>query len=279
MSWQNSVCFYGGVVLSPDVNTLVSPHVATHSSALDAFYEATSSALTRIGPDYFTNYGKEVSGLLLVGLISATENYFRDVISFILEVCPSSRAKSVEEKVQLGSLLWSKDILKNRSALEFTAFSSSDNIRKTLDKFTGIKVKDTSDFNKMLDEYDKLCELRHAVVHSGHLVAGKNAIRLGLKEVSTPLRINFGYAEIQVAGSICTALVQAANNDLFEALATRWATSWRAFPSWDPAKESQILDAIHKFFLSQRDTSNHSITNPLSLVDLLAKLKLQFSLP
>lgn len=279
MSWQNSVCFYGGVVASPDVNTLVCPHSNAHSSAIDSFYESTSATLTRIGPDYFTTFGDQVSGLLLVGLISATENYFRDVISFILDVCPTSRARSAEEKVQLGSLLWSKDILKNRSALEFTAFSSAENIKKTLEKFTGIKIRDTSDFSKMLDEYDKLCELRHAVVHSGYLVAGKNAIRLGLRETTTALRINFGYAEIQAAGSICTALIQASNNDLFEELVKRWATTWRNSPSWDPSKERVVLEAIQKFFASQRDTRNRSIPNPLSIDDLLTKLKAHYSLP
>ena len=278
MSWRNSICMYAGVPSCPDVNSLVCAAPTAPRSAIDSFYAATNVTLTRVDPNYFAQYGDDFAGLLLVGLISSTENYYRDIIGFILDVCPSSRAWAADEKVQLGSLLWARGALQNRSALEFMAFSSADNIKKTLNCFTNYVVKQHGDFNKLLNEYDKLCELRHAAVHSGHIVAGKNAIKLGLRPTSDPLRVKLGYAEIQSAGSICTALVQAANNELYEEMIKRWATEWRSLPSWDALVEAQTLEVIHKAFYSDRDSINGSIPNVISITDLLAAIKLDFQI-
>lgn len=278
MTWRTSACMSMGRVPCPDTNSLVTPMGRKRPSAIDDFYASTSTALTRVDPNFIATYGDDVVGLLFVGLISSTENYFRDILGFTLTICPIAQAYSADEKVQLGSLLWGEGSLQNRSAFEFHAFSSADSIRKAVQNFTNYQVRTNGTFALMLTEYDKLCELRHAVVHSGHIVAGKNAIKLGLRKSALPLKVKLGYAELQAAGSVCTALVQAANTELFETLVVRWATTWRNLPSWTPANEVKLLRAIRAAFLSKRDGANNTITGASKASQLETDVRAEFNL-
>lgn len=278
MSWQNSVCMSIGRVSCPDVNSLVSTISKNNSSAIDQFYAATTPTLTKIDPTFLANYGDDIAGLLFVGLISATENYFRDILGFVLTICPCARANAADEKVQLGSLLWAEDSLQNRSAFEFIAFSNSKNIKETISRFACHPIRQAGTLEAILKEYDKLCELRHAVVHSGQMVAGKNAIKLGIRPTKKLLKVRMKYADLQSAGSICTALVQAANIELFEVLISRWAKDWRLLASWDHSQEISLLRRLRAGFLSKRDFDNKTIAQHHSVTSLMADLKVAFNL-
>lgn len=260
MTWQGSASMFLGRVSCPDANTLVSPVTLNdRTSSIDRFYAAAHQTLTQVTPAFLQTYGNDMAGLLFVGLISSTEDYFRNVLGFVLSTCPKARAHAADEKVQLGSLLWARDQLQNRAAFEFMAFSSADNVRKALWNFACHQVRQGGALDGMLKEYDKLCELRHAVVHSGHLVAGKNAIKLALRHSGKPLKVSLNYAGLQSTGTVCTALVQAANTELFEALIARWAQDWRRLGSWDAAQETRLFKRIRSGFLSKRDYDNRAI--------------------
>lgn len=278
MTWQNSVSMQMGRVAGPNANTVVHSVPQLKSSAIDDFYASTNSTLTKIDPTFISTYGHDMAGLLFVGLISSTENYFRDILGFILSICPRAQAHAADEKVQLGSLLWAEDYLRNRSAFEFMAFSSADNIRKTVANFACHQVKQNGTFDFMLKEFDKLCELRHAVVHSGHLVAGKNAIKLGLKKSTGVLRVKFEYADLQSTGSVCTSLIQSANNELYEALVSRWADDWRKLPGWNTVDETKLFNRLVDGFASTRDKTNGTIGNAQSTKRLIGQVKTAFNL-
>lgn len=258
MTWKNSVCMTLGRVHCPDMNKMVEEKDTVEISPIDYFYNATAEIL-KIPPDFFTTYSKDFAGLFYVGLISATENYFRDILGYILTECPLSQAHSADERVQLGSLLWSPKDLHSRSAFEFMAFSSGKNIKDTIHKFLNYQLKNTGVAYSMVMEYDKLCELRHAIVHSGNIVAGKNAVKLDLKRSKKILRVDITYSSLQTAGEICTSLVQSANNELFEMMIERWAESWRKQSSWDNSKEDKLLQNVRKAFLSSRDKKRKTI--------------------
>ncbi len=278
MTWQGSASMFVGRVPCPDANTLVSPVTLNdRTSSIDRFYAATHQTLTQVTPAFLNSFGDDLAGLLFVGLISSTEDYFRNILGFVLSTCPKARAHAADEKVQLGSLLWARDQLQNRSAFEFMAFSSADNVRKALMNFACHQVRHGAALDGMLKEYDKLCELRHAIVHSGHLVAGKNAIKLALRHSGRPLKVSLNYGGLQATGTVCTALVQAANTELFEALVGRWAQDWRGLSSWDAAQETKLFKRLRLGFLSKRDYNNHAIPR-VSSAALLEQVRLAYNL-
>jgi hypothetical protein len=278
MTWQNSVCMSLGVNKINDINNFIKVHPAPTESAIDKFYSASNAILTKCSPNFIADNGNEISGLMLIGLISATENYFRDVLGYILSVCPSSQAHSAEQKIQLGSLLWGPNSLHSRSAFEFLAFSNSKNISDTFKNFTNHTVKQNGAWKACLAEFDKLCELRHAIVHSGYLIAGKNALKLGLNKNKNCLSVEISYPNLQEAGLVCTALVQSANNELFEMMVDRWAVEWRRIVPSPSAITDDHLIAIRKCFRSIRDKSNKSINNNISDKKFISAVKLAFNL-
>lgn len=276
-NWRDSVCMSLGKKSVPSVDALTSETDFPTCSAIDTFYSGTS-AITRIPPDFHTVYGNDILGLLFVGLISATENYFRDILGFILSACPIAKAHSAEEKIQLGSLLWAPAEIHNRSAFEFMAFSSGENIRKTIQNFLDHQIRKSGTWHAMLAEFDKLCEFRHAIVHSGHIIAGKNAVKLRLRRCDRCLRVHVSYANLQMAAETCTALVQAANNELFEVVVDRWADGWRKQPSWSTVDEEPMFEAIYRAFLSRRDYKNKMFSNRRTGKKLSSLVKSEYNL-
>lgn len=277
MTWQDSVCMSTGIFPCPNVDDFVVEIEKNSISAIDAFYTSTTEIMTKATPDFFATYGEDLAGLLFVGLISATENYFRDILGTILSLCPIAQMHSADEKIQLGSLLWGPRYLHNRSAFEFMAFTSAKNIKETFQKFTKHTINQHGLWNSMLEEYDKLCEFRHAVVHSGHIIAGKNAVKLRLKPSRQVMKFKLSYALMQSAGRVCTSFAQAANNELFEMLVRRWAIDWRKLPSWTLEQEL-LIKLIHSSFLSKRDRQNKSIQNIKTFPSFLAEVKSEFDL-
>jgi hypothetical protein len=277
MTWRNSVTMPTGHFPCPSVDSFVAEQSRGVLSPIDAFYAASSDILTKSSPTFYIEYGDDFVGLLFVGLISATENYFRDILGEILSICPVAQSQAADEKVQLGSLLWGQTNLHNRSAFEFLALSSGKNVKETFQKFIAHTIAQQGVWCSMLVEYDKLCEFRHAVVHSGHIIAGKNALKLSLKPSKRVMRLTMDYGRLQAAGRVCTAFVQAANIELFEMIVNRWAVAWRKLPSWCPEQE-QSLKKIYSIFLSKRDKKNKTLANKLAYPDFLKAVELDFNL-
>lgn len=277
MTWNDSVCMSTSTFMCPPVDDFVVEIDKNNISAIDAFYASTTEIVTKATPDFFTAYGEDFAGLLFVGLISATENYFRDVLGTILSICPISQIHSADEKIQLGSLLWGPKDLHNRTAFEFMAFSSAKNVKETFQKFTKHTIAQNGVWNSMLEEYDKLCEFRHAVVHSGHIIAGKNAVKLRLKSSRRIMKFKLSYALLQSSARVCTCFVQAANNELFEMLVRRWAVDWRKLPSWTQEQDF-LIKPIYTSFLSKRDRANKSIQNMKTFPRFLDDVNSEFGL-
>lgn len=278
MTWRNSVNQMSSFVPVADISAYVRISLGDGKAPIDRYYESTRDILTQIDPSFFSNNPASVTSLLYIGLISATENYFRDVLGFILSVCPIAKIKAAEKKIQLGSFLWGGADLHRRTAFDFIAFSSAKNISDTFNEFVGYQVKQNGVWKKTLEEYDKLCEMRHGIVHSGMVLSGKNALKLGLPQTKDVMLVYPSYATLQEAGGVCTTLVQAANNELFEALVGRWAVDWRRLSSWNRSQARKRLKAVHDGFLSNEDSGRGAIGNKVTFNTLIRRIEREFNL-
>jgi len=278
MTWKNSVNMPQVALVSQNPSLFVEEVKKTSRSPIDNFYYTSADINTKCTPSFLSTNGNTISGLMLVGLISATENYFRDILGYILSICPTSQNKSVEQKIQLGSVLWGGNDVHNKNAFEFMAFSNSKNVVDTFNGFLGYTVAQHGAWRVWLTEYDKLCELRHAVVHSDNVIAGKNAIKLDLQNNKKPLRIKVDYSNLQNASLVCTSMVQAANNELFEMMIKRWAESWRQSGAPSHLFSDKTLLSIRKMFLSGRDRKNNAISNRQADDSFISNVKSDFNL-
>lgn len=111
--------------------------------------------------------------------------------------------------------------------------------------------------NDLLDEFDKLCQMRHAIVHSSRILAGKNAVRLNVPPNNQKVLVNTGYAQLQECASICTSCVMALNLKLFEEMMTRWAINWRKIDDfWNIIDENHYFTGIWDVFSSEIDRAD-----------------------
>jgi hypothetical protein len=220
-------------------------------------YLAGTEALVRLGSPSFFSTGQELSGLMLVAVVSQTENYFRELFARLLMVCPISQGKSAQRDIKLGSVIWHKVGKLERGAFEHFSFASMDNVVETLGKYFDIKIDQRSDPYALLARYDLLCELRHSVVHSAGVVSGKNATKLQLSRTTSCVAVSVDFQRFQEIVQLCTALVCSINIELFRRFGERWRDKWpTCINPWSSSIANARFRELWAIFASVSDLSN-----------------------
>jgi hypothetical protein len=261
-----------------DVDKYVSQSTAVSGAPIDSFYESCSEILRPASP-VFLSANPSVGALLLVGLVSATENYFRDAIGRLIRICPLAQECCANQVVSLGTVIWYNGDFLGRSAFEQLSFASSDNVRNALRKYLGHDVRRNGPLDSALAEFEKICELRHSIVHAGASLAGRNALRLQVEKGPGSGRVVIGFAELQETAAICTTLVVAANGELFDAVVRRWADSWRKHRSWDGAKENERFREVWSVFWSETDARTSQTAERMGRRRCMNLVRKEFRLP
>lgn len=255
--WVNSVNGrIGGLPLNSKTFLNSSGH--TCKSPIDAFYDGVSSVVTFGNANVLTAH-EFLGPLLVVGLVSAVESYFRLIFGACIDICCTCQKHSVDQKISLGSAIWHQEKI-GRGALEHLSLADKKMIINQSEKFLGFKINKGSDTYAALTEFDKICELRHGIVHNSCNLPGTNAINLEVSVGAGPHRIVVDYARLQEVALVCRSLVAAYNIELFALMANRWACSWI------PSKSHAHFKKLWAIFFSNNDLNAGNITNPLSLI-------------
>lgn len=150
-------------------------------SPIDNYVKRSRSLLAYGTPTRLTE-NEKLGGLLLLGIISAAECYFRSVLSLGLDMCPLCRKRSAEKQINLGGVLWHGQSEFRRSAFEHMSFTSVEELRRAASGYLDFKLNDSS-FGVPLEEYEVACHLRHGLVHNGGILPGRNAVRLAYASI------------------------------------------------------------------------------------------------
>lgn len=258
--WRNTICQTVGVERIGNINNYVVREPISSKTPIDIFYEETRYFLSVVTPVALAD-NEWIGPLYTTAIISSTENYLRDILSKTLKICCDSQKHAASNNINFGSVIWHPISEIERGAFEHLSLASSENICGTTKKFTGIDLKKKG-LNSILEEYDKICELRHGIVHSGRTLAGKNGIKLKLLKSTGKTKISIQYAELQEISSVCTTLVVSINKLIFETMIMRWATTWRQSPNWVIDNEKAVLKELWNNFRSKIDYDNGTV--PLS---------------
>lgn len=264
--WRACVCRPSSSVRVDDANAFVKESEAGRSiSAIDEFYAELKRILNAVPPDYLDEH-PSMGPFAFVGVVAVTEEYIRALLGSIIGVCPISQAKASGKSINLGSAVWHGSGVLSRGAFEHMSFASADAIKKTLRDFVGVEVKKSDRVHGVLDEFETICEVRHAAVHSGVSIPGKNALKLNLYKGVDRSRLSIGFSEVQLCASICTELAVSLNLDLFQEMVRRWATEWRECASWSDSKANAQFRVIWDLFHSQFDHEKGLIQEPLTII-------------
>lgn len=255
MDWKRLISQSVGQEQLGNLSNFIQDKVPSNISPIDDFYNEVRTILALSSP---TMSPIEWQGsIYAVAIISSTENYFRSILGKMIGICPHSKKKAAENNINLGSVLWHPNHSIERGAFEHVSFSESKKIIEVTRKYIDVELN-KSDLIPILEEFNKVCELRHGIVHSARMLAGKNALILDLPSSDKNQFITIGYGQLQNIASICTTLVVSYNQKLFETMAHRWATSWRN-PTWTSEIENESFKKIWDVFHSKVDKTNNAI--------------------
>lgn len=263
-SWMHCISQTVGSERINDLNNYVTQSPENNQSPIDEFYGEIQNIIN-LFPHSAWGSNPWTGSLASIAIISSVENYYRQVFSKTLKVCIESQKRAANNNINLGSVIWHPNNELERGAFEHISLASSENINNTSKKFLGIDLNNNG-LGTIFKEFDKVCELRHGIVHSGKVLAGKNGIKLKLQSTNDITKIDIGFDQFQEIMSVCNALVVDSNKIIFKEIVHRWATVWRTSPSWDNSKASKKFKGIWMIFLSIRDQSNGTIPDSLSWI-------------
>lgn len=264
ISWEKSVCRLPTAINNIDANQYISNNSDIGESPIDEFYRDISRIIIA-GKDNYINDNPITGGLFLIGIISATENYIRNIYAEIATYCIITQQKSAEKNVSLSTVFWFNGNNAARGALEGKSFASTKELKKFFAEYMGEKIEDLID-EDVLDQFEKLCHLRHNIVHSSSNIAAKNAIQLALVNNNTPLRININKSQVHDAANLCTSLVISINLGLFKSISRKWAIKWPNQENWEDKNRHSLFKKIWRTFYSTKDDNDGNIEHKLTII-------------
>lgn len=154
----------------------ISPTTRTANPITDYFI--TSSSLIRKIID--TNYSNdsEILGLLVLGVISSTEFYFRTILSQLPQTCKICELHTESLAIASGSIAFYAEsgFSPMMQAFEHESLADSKKITTEINRFLGFKCAENTSVKAALDDFERLCELRHCFIHARGF-AGLKAVK------------------------------------------------------------------------------------------------------
>ncbi|WP_157619818.1 hypothetical protein [Saccharothrix sp. NRRL B-16348] len=212
--------------ITADWSVFVSSLSRTSSeSPIDTFYDAHQglnklASLVQSG-HVDVELQNLLGGQLLLGYVSATELYFRQMISRCVALCPIIRQANNQQMIPFGALdYYHKDSLES-ALTERVSFSEPGTIKSQLDGRLQVKVPSKSSLERSIEDYEKLCQLRHSLIHSHGVINSSNAAKLGIGTTKS-LEANIDLHCLQVVASITLNLVRDSNNEIVRSIVWSW---------------------------------------------------------
>jgi len=260
--WNECSCQPSNYAKLGNLSSYVQPATTKFTSPIDGFYESTKSIIQLCTPQNIAS-NKVIGPLLLVGFVSSTENFFRHLLSLTIQICRDTQKNCQTRTMSVGTVLWHNGHITMRSLLENSSFTNLDDIKRATRELAGHDL--SADTQVIAEEYISVCNIRHNIVHSDRIVAGKNAIALNIPSSKKLLEFKADFALLQNAFDICTSLVTVYNKELFESYCKRWAVKWCKNPEITTKERILLFNSIWSSFYSKIDGTNKSITTPLSM--------------
>ena len=217
-------------------------------SPIDEFLIDTS-ALLLLGTPAAITATPIIGRLILLGLVSDVEGYFKHLLARVVRLCPFSRDAASKQTVSFAAFDYYESENIEASLLEGISFATSGEIRKQTEKLTGIKLTG-SEFKEAVAAFDEICQLRHAAVHTrGHLGVS-NALAIGSSEANR-LQVDLAFSDVQSLGVACHNIVRECNRQIFSSIVDRWMSKKYLSGEWE--NDGPIFSPIFSIFHCKND--------------------------
>jgi len=178
--------------------------------------------INKLAPQ-LNNFDPYQGQLVLLGVIAAVESYFRTLFRRLIEVDEICQETVHQQDISYGAAIHLSKEMLPEAILERITFISRRNIVGAMKDLLATKGNLPPELEVALDDFVRVCQLRHCAVHRFGKLGVRNATVLGLTDHSSllekPLKLN--YAALQSTIAISTGLVKTINNYLFNEMLSR----------------------------------------------------------
>lgn len=188
--------------------------------------------------------------LLLLELVSTAEMYFRQVLASLPRMCPVSKECASKAHLALGAMTYYHEDWLPLGLLEHQSLSGKGEVKKATFHLTGIAVPENGSVSKALEDFERICQLRHAIVHARGNLWFKNASDLGLP-LDPQLQVRLNAMGFQTLVAQCHNAVRAFNAYIAEKILGNWIGKRVLSGSWRTDKAR--FAAYHALFASKED--------------------------
>jgi len=130
-------------------------------------------------PNSFDTYQGQ---LVLLGVVAAVESYLRTLFRHLIDYDTDCHAKVQRENVSYGAAVHLRKELLPEAILERVSFISKPNITDALKDLLAVKGVLPPELEVAIDDYVRVCHLRHCAVHRFGKLGISNAISLGIAD-------------------------------------------------------------------------------------------------
>jgi hypothetical protein len=194
-------------------------------------------------------WSEEAALVLTAGVVSAAEEYFREVIVLTALVCPLCRERVSSLQTTVGAALSGSAADALHTSLEGISFSSASNLKEASSKYLGFTWKRDSSLATAMGLYNVACTLRHCAVHSGGLVNRRNAATL---KVPAHSRVAVSSAaDLLALAHVVLATARLYNAELFRHVLSDWIDEMILMGDWD--HDGPLMTELWAGFVSNSD--------------------------
>jgi hypothetical protein len=234
-------------------------------SPIADYFDATSRLKSKI-LSAGTSGDAELLGLMIIGVISSAEFYFRSVLGRIIQICPLCARHAEATHVPVGAFRFyeGSDYCFALGAMEHESLADAEKVATYIRKLTGFKSSDDSSVVTALQGYESLCELRHCLAHARGFVGLKGSRALGLEQrtLSKVLVSRDGAFELI---KLSHNAVRSVNRFLFDSLLNRWIDKDVLCGTW--ADDRSLFDRAWKSFsMTGEDEFNGNLRSAYAVV-------------
>jgi hypothetical protein len=222
----------------------------TKEAPIDEYYRGATELIRESSTETCTEHGRK---LLVVQLVACVERYVRTLLVALVETCPACRRNVQRKQVMLAAVAYYPSEELAFAVLDHQALSGGAEIAKATQQMAGIELKQGSSVAEALAAFDRVCHLRHAIVHQGGRLGPNNLLEIGVK-ATHPAEVAIDGIGFQELVAVCHAAVRAYNQFTFESIIERWAREGSLTAQWD--QDQTLFERLCTLFLSKIDRPN-----------------------
>jgi hypothetical protein len=188
--------------------------------------------------------------LLVLELVSTAELYFRRILSGVISVCPLIAGVAARRPLLLGAIDYYDRSALGYALLDGVSLSGEGDVKRQTANITGIEVKANSSVHEALRDFERVCQLRHVIVHAKGEAGAKNVSDLRVSVVGQS-HLKISALSFQPLVVVTHNAVRAYNAFMFESVLRSWLGSKHLSGVW--RSDRKMFLPLFKLFYSETD--------------------------